>query len=195
MRVVTALLLFVATHVGAAELLGRVVHVADSDTITVLDAELVQHIVRLGGIDAPERGQAFGQVSRRHLGELVHGRQVTVDWHKRDRYGRLVGRVLVDDQDANLAQIEAGLAWHYVAYAAEQAPDDRKAYSEAHWVAHTACPCLIGVGRVRRGVTHLINDAGHHAHAELRECQLLARAARQTATDQREFGVPGRMTG
>lgn len=138
MRVVAILLLFVTTQVGAAELLGRVVHVADGDTITVLDAEQFQHIVRLGGIDAPERGQAFGQVSRRHLGQLVHGQHVTVDWHKRDRYGRLVGRVLVDGKDANLAQIEAGLAWHYVVYASEQAPDERVAYSEAHRAAHMA---------------------------------------------------------
>ena len=138
MRFVAAVLLLLATHVGAAELLGRVVHVADGDTITVLDADRVQHIVRLGGIDAPERGQAFGQVSRRHLGELVHGQQVAVDWHKRDRYGRLVGRVLVDGRDANLAQIDAGLAWHYVAYASDQPPDERRVYSEAHRAALTA---------------------------------------------------------
>jgi endonuclease YncB( thermonuclease family) len=138
MRAVAAFLIFFATHVGAAELLGRVVHVADGDTITVLDAEHVQHVVRLGGIDAPERGQAFGQVARRNLGQLVHGQQVAVDWHKRDRYGRLVGRVLVDGKDANLAQIEAGLAWHYVAYASEQARDERAIYSAAHRAALTA---------------------------------------------------------
>jgi len=138
MRALVAVLLFIATHVGAAELLGRVVHVADGDTVTVLDVEHVQHIVRLGGIDAPERGQAFGQVSRRHLAGLVHGQPVTVAWHKRDRYGRLVGRVLVDGRDANLAQIEAGLAWHYTAYAAEQASAERQAYSEAHRAAHGA---------------------------------------------------------
>lgn len=50
---------------------GRVVSVADGDTITVLDANKVQHKIRLAGIDAPEKSQAFGQRSRESLAELV----------------------------------------------------------------------------------------------------------------------------
>jgi hypothetical protein len=79
--------------------------------------------------------EPFGTVSRQHLASLVFGQDVTVEWHKRDRYGRLVGRVVVDGRDANLAQSEAGLAWHYVAYAGEQAPADRQAYSQAEQAA------------------------------------------------------------
>ncbi len=52
------------------------------------------HKVRLAGIDAPERGQAFGKTSTTHLASLVAGRLVTVEFHKRDKYGRLVGSVL-----------------------------------------------------------------------------------------------------
>ncbi|MGH8502025.1 MAG: thermonuclease family protein [Gammaproteobacteria bacterium] len=72
--------------------------------------------IRLSGIDAPERGQPFGTVSGAPLGKLVFGKEVRIDYDKRDRYGRSVGKVLIADDDANLKQVEAGLAWHYKAY-------------------------------------------------------------------------------
>jgi endonuclease YncB( thermonuclease family) len=124
---------------AAAELHGRVVKVTDGDTVVVLDAAREQHKVRLQGIDAPERKQAFSEKSKLHLSDLVFGKDVVVRWDKRDRYGRIVGKVLVADRscgkppcpkdvDAGLEQIEAGLAWWYRAYAKEQTPDDRAAH-------------------------------------------------------------------
>lgn len=104
----------------AATIKGKVVAVADGDTITVLDANKVQHKIRLAGIDAPEKTRPFGQASRQSLSDLVHGKTVTVDTEKADRYGREVGKILVDGMDANLAQVKRGLAWHYKAYAREQ---------------------------------------------------------------------------
>ena len=76
-----------------------------------------------------QSGQPFGTVSGDHLGELVFGKQVTVEYDKRDRYGRIVGKVLVGADDANLKQVEAGLAWHYKAYEGEQNPLDRQIYA------------------------------------------------------------------
>lgn len=104
---------------------GRVVAISDGDTLTVLDAEKVQHKVRLSGIDAPEKRQPFGNVSRQHLADLLFGRDVAVEYHKVDRYGRQLGKVLVADVDANLAQVSAGLAWHYMHYEREQPFEDR----------------------------------------------------------------------
>jgi endonuclease YncB( thermonuclease family) len=57
-------LLFVAGNLNASTLQGKVVHVADGDTITVLDTNNTQHKIRLQGIDAPEKAQAFGQKSK-----------------------------------------------------------------------------------------------------------------------------------
>ena len=131
MRLLAALLLALVTSASGAELAGRVVSIADGDTVTVLDADHVQHIVRLAGIDAPEKRQPFGNVSRQHLAGLVFQRDVTVEWKKRDRYGRMIGVVRIDGQDASLAQVQAGLAWHYLAYAGEQRPADRLAYADA----------------------------------------------------------------
>lgn len=88
-----------------------VVHVADGDTITVLDAGKVQHKVRLAGVDAPEKAQPFGQRSRESLEDLVAGRTVIVETHKKDRYGRYVGKVILNSRDVNLEQIRRGMAW------------------------------------------------------------------------------------
>lgn len=75
-------------------------------------------------------------MSTRHLAEVVAGRVVEVAYQKRDRYGRIVGKILVDGLDANLAKLEAGLAWHYKRYQGEQSPEDRHLYSEEERKAH-----------------------------------------------------------
>lgn len=116
---------------SAYELTGRIVSIADGDTVTLLDADKRQHKIRLSGIDAPERKQAFGTRSRQHLGELVFGKQVTADCSKTDRYKRAICKLEVNGLDANLAQIEAGMAWHYKAYEREQNLLDRWRYAKA----------------------------------------------------------------
>ena len=132
-----ALLLLVAIGAHANILTGRVVGVADGDTITLLDADRNQYKIRLGGIDAPEKAQPFGQRSKENLSRMVFGKDVRVEWDKRDRYKRIVGKVLVQPADcpmcpmtfdAGHAQITVGLAWWYRKYASEQSPEDRGAY-------------------------------------------------------------------
>jgi endonuclease YncB( thermonuclease family) len=117
---------------------GRVVGLADGDTITVLDQQYMQHKVRFAGIDAPEKAQAFGNRAKSHLAMLVMGQPVNVEWHKKDRYGRIVGIVRVNGRDAGLEQVRAGMAWHYSAYSKEQSPEDRAAYSAAQDDARVA---------------------------------------------------------
>lgn len=92
---------------------GRVIAVADGDTMTVVDASLRQHRVRLAGIDAPESGQPHGQAARRSLGELCFRRKARVFTIDVDRYGRIVGHVHCDGVDANMAQVRSGYAWVY----------------------------------------------------------------------------------
>lgn len=117
--------------VSAAVLSGRVVAISDGDTLTVLDASKAQHKIRLSGIDAPEKAQPFGQRSKESLSSLAFGKEVLVETSKKDRYGREVGKVLVDGLDANLEQIKRGMAWHYKAYQREQPAQDRDTYSDA----------------------------------------------------------------
>jgi endonuclease YncB( thermonuclease family) len=110
---------------------GRVVGVADGDTVTVLDDANTPHKIRLLGIDAPERAMPFGQRSKQFLSSLVFQKQVDVEVRSKDRYGREVGRILVDGQDVNLAQVQGGLSWVYRQYLKELTENEARNYLEA----------------------------------------------------------------
>ena len=101
---------FLSIPASADTLTGKVVKITDGDTLYVLDANYKDHKIRLAGIDAPERRQAYGLASRKHLLSIVAGKQVRVEYQKRDRYGRIVGKVLLDGIDACLEQVKAGFA-------------------------------------------------------------------------------------
>lgn len=146
--ITTLLLAALSLPVSAETFFGRVVGVSDGDTITVLDDARQSYKVRLAGIDAPEKRQPFGERSKQALATMVFSRDVRIEWHKEDRYRRIVGQVLVEVSDhgcANrpcpraldvcLAQIEAGLAWHYRKYEQEQPRDDRLRYGTAEETA------------------------------------------------------------
>ena len=117
---------------SSSDLVGRVVKVSDGDTITILDASKTQHTIRLQGIDAPEKGQAFGRAAGRYLAGLVAGRDVKVQWSKKDRYGRILGTVYVDGREVNLEMLRAGMAWHYKKY------DSTPTYAQAETEARAA---------------------------------------------------------
>jgi endonuclease YncB( thermonuclease family) len=125
------LLLFIPLTVHAADITGLIVGVHDGDTVTLLDAQHQQHKIRLAGIDAPELHQAFGQKSKSNLSAMVFNREVSAECGKTDKYKRQVCKIIVDGVDANLAQVEAGMAWHYKQYAKEQSPKDREDYEVA----------------------------------------------------------------
>jgi endonuclease YncB( thermonuclease family) len=138
---IAAVVVLACVTASAATLNGRVVKVADGDTITVL-VTIVQHKIRLNRIDAPEKGQAFGNVSRQHLASFVAGKDVEVEWEKKDKYGRLLGTVWVDvpaggtnaavRTDINLQMVKDGLAWHYKHF------DNTKSYADAETAARAA---------------------------------------------------------
>ena len=137
MRYLSVCLFICSFSAHAADLQGRIVSIADGDTVTLLDNQNQQHKIRLLGIDAPEKAQAFGQRSKQNLSRLLFGKDVRVEWDKRDKYKRIVGKVWVQPEscpscpmtlNAGHAQITVGLAWWYRKYADEQSPQDRGAY-------------------------------------------------------------------
>ena len=139
-RYLSILVVTFVTSTADADISGKVVAVTDGDTIKILDNNNVQHKIRLTGIDAPEKAQPFGNASRKHLAFLVAGKDVRIETSKRDRYGRVLGKVWVQPQDcpacgktlnANLAQILAGMAWWYQDYAGDQPTQDRVRYESA----------------------------------------------------------------
>ncbi len=109
----------------------KVIKVSSGDTVHVLDQSSSRHKIRLGGIDAPEKKQAFGNKSTKNLSRLIAGINVEVEYNKRDRYGRIIGKLIKDGQDINLLQIKHGYAWHYKHYQKDQSKLDRVLYSSA----------------------------------------------------------------
>ncbi len=99
------------------DLSGRVVRVADGDTVSLLDADKKQHKIRLFGIDTPEQDQPYGKSAKRALAGLVADKQVGVVVVEIDDYGRRVGTVYRDTTNINAAMVSGGHAWWYRHYA------------------------------------------------------------------------------
>ena len=104
----------------AEKIEGRVVSISDGDTISVLTAGNKLVKVRLAEIDTPESSQPYGSKSKQKLSDLVFYKIVSVDVSDKDRYGRSIGRVFVDNIDVNALMVEIGAAWVYRQYAKDQ---------------------------------------------------------------------------
>jgi len=118
--IVLTILLFICSlpSIGLAWS-GKVVSVTDGDTIKVLH-DGKEEKIRLYGIDCPEKDQDFGQKAQGLTSALVAGRNVEVQQKEVDRYGRIVGLVLVDGQSINELIIQNGYAWVYRQYCKER---------------------------------------------------------------------------
>ena len=110
---VTALFLLGTLNAAyAEEFSAKVIVVIDGDTVLVLRGNK-QIKVRLAGIDAPEKDQAFGENSRQSLTDLVLNKQVRVESQAMDSYGRMVAQIKVDELNVNYEQVQRGMAWAY----------------------------------------------------------------------------------
>ena len=136
--IVVCLLSAASLAIQAATLVGKVVGVSDGDTIKVLDSSKKEHKIRLMGIDAPEKKQDFGTASKQALSNYIYQKEVTVEYKKKDRYQRILGKVILEKQDICLAMISDGMAWHYKDYEKEQSKTDRDLYSQAELKAREA---------------------------------------------------------
>jgi len=86
----------------------RVTAISDGDTVKCLQ-----------DWRAPEKAQPYGQRARAALAARVFGRNVQLERHETDKYGRIVGRLWLDGVDINLAQVQDGWAWAYRDYLKE----------------------------------------------------------------------------
>ena len=115
---------------------GRVVGVASGDTVTILDTNNTKYKIRLSGIDAPEKAQPYGDISKKSLSNLVYGKNVDVEWLKFEKqHKRAVGKVLLNGVDINLEQVKLGMAWFFLHYQNEQSEQDRLDYANAQVAA------------------------------------------------------------
>ena len=130
-------LLFQHAPAFAVELTGKVIAIAEGDTLTVLSADQQQIKIRLAEIDTPESGQPYGSRARQALAALAFGKQVRIVETDRDRYGRTVGRVYVGGRDVNAELVRQGAAWVYRHYAKDPAlfslEDEARAAKRGLW--------------------------------------------------------------
>jgi len=131
LRLALGILLLCSLPADAQErFTGKVVGVADGDTVSVLrDGRSVR--VRLEGIDCPEKGQDFSQRAKQFTSELTFGKEATVEVRDVDRYGRLVARISVGGQDVSVALVRAGLAWHFTKYSRDPVLADAEQVARA----------------------------------------------------------------
>ncbi|AFK64124.1 hypothetical protein TKWG_22400 [Advenella kashmirensis WT001] len=121
---------------AATWLEGWVVGVSDGDTLTILDQARQQHKIRMAQIDAPESGMPYGRAAKKFLSDAVYRRTVMVQAGERDRYGRVLGTVYLDQKNINMQMVANGYAWAYRNYVTDTA------YCEAEDLAR----------RLRRGL-------------------------------------------
>lgn len=114
------LFLLIPSLAVAESFSGKVVGIADGDTISVMRSGRAEK-VRLQGIDTPEKKQAFGSRAKQLTSDLVFGKIVTVKVSDRDRYGRVIGEVILPDgRSLNRELLRAGFAWWYRAYSRDE---------------------------------------------------------------------------
>ncbi|SFS49173.1 thermonuclease family protein [Sphingobacterium wenxiniae] len=123
---------------------GKVIRIADGDTITLLDSTNNKIRIRLYGIDCPENGQDFSNVAKKFTSEMCFQKHVCVDVKDIDRYGRTVGIVWSDSTNVNLELLREGLAWHYKHFDKSeefaQAEHLARVYKKGLWVQGNAKP-------------------------------------------------------
>ena len=120
-RLLLPLLLLFTLSAQAETLEGKVVKIADGDTLTLLTSSNQQVKVRLAGIDTPERKQPFGNRAEQALASLAFQKQALIDAETKDRYGRTVGVVFVDGLNVNHELVKQGMAWVYRKYNKDKA--------------------------------------------------------------------------
>ena len=120
----TTLSLLFSLSIQAEIIEGKVVKIADGDTLTLLTSSNQQVKVRLAGIDTPERKQPFGNRAKQALANLAFQKQALIEVEAKDRYGRTVGVVFVDGLNVNAELVKQGMAWVYRKYT-----DDKRLYT------------------------------------------------------------------
>ena len=121
---------------GQFDLYAQVVRVSDGDTI-IIQAGDIDFRVRLHGIDAPELRQPMGTEARLMLerllgvgsGRIPNPPTVRLMVTDIDRFGRIIARVFIEEQEVNLSLLELGYAWHYLEF--DQSPEYARAQETA----------------------------------------------------------------
>lgn len=121
----------------------RVVSIQDGDTMTVVDSERREFVIRLSAIDAPEIAQVYGQEAKKALGELILKKQVVVRAYDLDKFGRILADVEVGGIDISVNLVGRGLAWHAAHFADDETLSDHQKLAQLQGLGlwQDAKPC------------------------------------------------------
>jgi endonuclease YncB( thermonuclease family) len=122
--------------VDASSLYGKVIDVNSGDAITILNLNRPVR-VKLLGVDAPELNQAFGDVAKKHLTDLIFEKSVVVEYAGIAADHSLTGRVLLNDTDIGAQMIRDGAAWFDPGNGNRLSADDREVYLQSEQAART----------------------------------------------------------
>ena len=121
---------------SAASLFGKVIEVNSGDVITIFNLNRPVR-VRLLGVDAPEVGQTFGDVAKKHLSDLVYEKSVLVEYSGISADSSLTGRVLLNNADIGAQMIRDGAAWFDVNNVNRLSVPDREVYQQSELAARS----------------------------------------------------------
>jgi endonuclease YncB( thermonuclease family) len=121
-------------------------YVVDGDSLVVKRNGKAME-VRLWGIDAPEYDQPYSAVSKKALQKLTAARAGTLYVKYRDRYGRYVAVLVIDDLNINQELVKGGYSWVYGRYCREPIcrrwellQDEAKADRHGLWAGRDPVP-------------------------------------------------------
>src|SRR4029079_14206796 len=123
-----------SASVRAASLFGKVSECNSGDVITISNLNRPVR-VRLLGVDAPEMDQAFGDVAKKHLADLVYGKSVLVEYAGISGDHSLNGRVLLEGADIGAQMIRDGAAWVDPGNEHRLSETDREVYEQSELAA------------------------------------------------------------
>lgn len=119
------------------EISGTVVSIADGDSFTIVDQTDQRLVIRLQGIDAPEKDQISGKDAKRALERMISKQDIVVLVDKKDQFKRFVGIAKIGETDVGLEMIKQGYAWHFKRYQKEQSKANRDLYANAEITARS----------------------------------------------------------
>jgi micrococcal nuclease len=125
---------FLCADIRAASLSGKVIEVNSGDVITVFNLNRPVR-VKLLGVDAPEMDQAFGDVARKHLSDLVYDKSVSVEYSGISADHSVAGRVLLNSTDVAAQMIRDGVAWVDPSSVSRLSATDREVYQQSEQAA------------------------------------------------------------
>ncbi|AER40767.1 MAG: thermonuclease family protein [Flavobacteriales bacterium] len=102
---------FILLSIIISQITGKVIKIYDGDTFKI-KGKMKEYKIRISDIDCPEKNQSYGVIAKNFLKKKILNKKVLIKNVKKDKYNRLVGLVIYDNnKDLGKEILESGLAW------------------------------------------------------------------------------------